>query len=310
MSVLALDRQAIEKRDFPLSRRGYDPAAVGEHLRVLAGEVEALQQRLEEALRTDEAPGAGSASLASAASDQVRLIVEAAESTAAEIERSARADAGRTREEAVARSREQVGGVTQAASAMLQRVDAMEGELGALLDSLRAGAQRLTADLSGLEGGLGDLYDAAGGAEPASPPRASAAAAEPSSPRSPPAAPPAAPEPRAAVSPGASAAGEPGPPGEPEPVPPPAPSRAAEGAERAPAPPAPPSSRAREPAGREPAPPAPATRAGDLDGARLVALNMALDGRSREETEEYLRAHFALADLGGLLDEVYATVEG
>ncbi len=45
---------------------------------------------------------------------------------------------------------------------MLQRVDAMESELGALVECLRTGANRLTADLSLLEGGMGELYDAAG----------------------------------------------------------------------------------------------------------------------------------------------------
>jgi DivIVA domain-containing protein len=36
-----LDRQAIEKRDFPIGRRGYDPAAVDAPLGRLAEEVEA-----------------------------------------------------------------------------------------------------------------------------------------------------------------------------------------------------------------------------------------------------------------------------
>jgi hypothetical protein len=36
----------------------------------------------------------------------------------------------------------------------------------------------------------------------------------------------------------------------------------------------------------------------------------ALDGRPREETGQYLREHFALADPERLLDEVWATVEG
>ncbi len=36
---------------------------------------------------------------------------------------------------------------------------------------------------------------------------------------------------------------------------------------------------------------------------------MALNGTSREETDRYLAENFDLADRGGLLDEVYATVE-
>ena len=47
----------------------------------------------------------------------------------------------------------------------------------------------------------------------------------------------------------------------------------------------------------------------DVEGARLVALNMALNGTSREETDRYLAENFDLADRGALLDEVYATVE-
>jgi hypothetical protein len=48
---------------------------------------------------------------------------------------------------------------------------------------------------------------------------------------------------------------------------------------------------------------------GDTEGARLVALNMALNGTSREETDRYLGENFDLADRAALLDEVYATVE-
>ncbi|MBA2350203.1 MAG: hypothetical protein H0V81_18160 [Solirubrobacterales bacterium] len=47
-----------------------------------------------------------------------------------------------------------------------------------------------------------------------------------------------------------------------------------------------------------------------MEGARLIALNMALNGQSRAETEKYLDENFDLADRAGLLDEVYATVEG
>src|SRR4051794_19077661 len=50
------------------------------------------------------------------------------------------------------------------------------------------------------------------------------------------------------------------------------------------------------------APAAPADEA----GARLIALNMALDGKPREETARYLAEHFTLADVEALLDDVYA----
>jgi hypothetical protein len=62
----------------------------------------------------------------------------------------------------------------------------------------------------------------------------------------------------------------------------------------------------------EPAPlaegPAPAAKAGSAapEGARLLALKMALDGRSRDETAAYLKDNFELDDPQKLLDEVYA----
>ena len=37
---------------------------------------------------------------------------------------------------------------------------------------------------------------------------------------------------------------------------------------------------------------------------------MALNGQSREETDQYLSDNFDLSDRAALLDEVYATVEG
>ena len=48
----------------------------------------------------------------------------------------------------------------------------------------------------------------------------------------------------------------------------------------------------------------------DAEGARLIALNMALNGTPREETAKYLSENFALRDRDELLDEVYASVEG
>ena len=48
----------------------------------------------------------------------------------------------------------------------------------------------------------------------------------------------------------------------------------------------------------------------DVEGARLVALNMALNGTPRDETARYLDENFSLSDAAGLLEEVYASVEG
>jgi DivIVA domain-containing protein len=50
-----------------------------------------------------------------------------------------------------------------------------------------------------------------------------------------------------------------------------------------------------------------ADKADDEEAARLVALDMALAGTPREETEKYLAEHYALADPDGLLDDVYTS---
>jgi DivIVA domain-containing protein len=49
-----------------------------------------------------------------------------------------------------------------------------------------------------------------------------------------------------------------------------------------------------------------ADRPDDVEAARLVALDMALGGTPREETEKYLAEHYSLADPGAVLDDVYA----
>jgi hypothetical protein len=54
----------------------------------------------------------------------------------------------------------------------------------------------------------------------------------------------------------------------------------------------------------------PGDGADDTEGARLIALNMALNGTPREETDRYLAENFQLSDRHGLLDEVYASIEG
>ena len=60
-----------------------------------------------------------------------------------------------------------------------------------------------------------------------------------------------------------------------------------------------------EPESEPPAASAPKRGAGIPEGARLVALNMALRGTARDETARYLRENYEVEDLGGLLDDVY-----
>ena len=229
-----MDREEIERRDFPVGRRGYEQEAVDAHLREVADEIE----RLRTGAATARKPAA---SLAAGTSEQVRLILEAAELGAAEM----REDAGRQAKAHVSR-------VEEAAESMLAKLEALQSELSALLDGLHAGGERLTQGLAALQAQVGDV-DPMPAVEPAPEPE-DFAAAEPE------------PEPEA----------EPEAAPEPEPAPAPAPAKAANGADEA--------------------------------GARIIALNMALGGSSREETAAYLAENFSLPDPDSLLDDVYAKV--
>lgn len=263
------DRQAIERRDFPIGRRGYDPAAVDSHLRALASEFDELQRAA--------VTGGTDMSVASSAGTHVQSILEAAEHAASEIERNAQdsarhileaanQEAARTREEALEKARAHVAAVAQVSTTLLERVGSMDAEVNALIASLRAGAGRLAADLSAVEGGMSELYGAASGR---------AVAPAPPSPAPTPAPAPEAPAPFEAALDTAMAA------------------PAAEAA-----------SQTQIPVSEGPA------GGVDLDGARLIALNMALNGESRTDTERYLAENFELPDRLKLIDEVYAAIEG
>jgi DivIVA domain-containing protein len=210
-----VDRDRIERSDFPTGRRGYDPAAVDEHLRRVADEFEA---------RVHPPP----LTLSSGASEQVRLILEAAERSASEL----RSKAGEEASDHVAR-------VQEAADGMLAKLDALEGELERLVTALRMGGERLVH-------GLAELQTEVAGGDVALPPPVEAEDVE--------------------VEDFAAPASAPAP---------------------------------------DPAP-APAPAAADEAGARLIALNMALSGSSREDTARYLADHFGLAEPDALLDDVYA----
>ena len=228
-----MDRDEIERQDFPAARRGYDAAAVHEHLRRVADEFEALAARPREA------------SLAEGTSAHVRAILEAAETSAREL----REDAGREASDHVER-------VGDAARELLTKLDRLQGELDRLLGGVRSSAEGLAGSLGELSRDVGTLRG--------------------------PAAAPAEPGPAESAAPAAARA-EPGPtesaaPAEPGPAESAAPAAAANGA-----------------------------RSDDEPGARLVALNMALEGTPREQTASYLAEHYELPDVEALLDEVYAS---
>ncbi len=289
-----IDRQAIERRDFPIARRGYEPAAVDAHLRALASEIEELQ-------RERAAGGSGAEpSLAATAGTQVQSILAAAEAAAAEIEQQARDgaaatreqaehDAANTRDEAVAQARAHVAAVSQATAVLLERVGSMDGDVAALVESLHAGAGRLANDLAALDANIGELYDAASG-RAVTHAVASETPRQPSVPAPPP--PPATPQPASgAAAPHVRAA---------QTSPPPlSPSESADPHVHV------------DPEAPGAAPSASTTAEnGDVDSARLVALNMALNGESREDAERYLAENYQLADRQKLIDEVFAAIEG
>lgn len=309
---MALDRQSIERRDFPIARRGYEIEAVDAHLGMLADEYETITRR-------GRALSGGG--LAASASEQVRMIVEAAEQSAADIERDAelearqlrqdaREEAERLRGDAGRQARDHVNRVAEVARGLLDRIEGMDRELGTLLDGLRAGTQRLSADLSMLQSSVEEVRDAAllmpepdaievdidmaidedAGLE--ADPEAlgdpdSAVGAEPSDPAS-------AAEPAAV----ARADSEPGEPGEAD---------AGDDVTGETAVSAAVAGDAALPA----APPGHDVRAaGEQDGARMVALNMALNGVDRDDTRHHIEENFDVSDVEALLDDVYARVVG
>jgi DivIVA domain-containing protein len=60
----------------------------------------------------------------------------------------------------------------------------------------------------------------------------------------------------------------------------------------------------------KPAPAAEAPKNGDSAAARIVALDMALSGTPREDTDQYLAENYDVPDRKALLDEVYAAAGG
>jgi DivIVA domain-containing protein len=310
MGAVELDRQGIERRDFPIVRRGYDPASVDAHLRALAAEVEELRR---------QAGSSGRESLAAIAGTQVQGILEAAQATAETIEReaaqdaqgareAANEDARRTREEAIARAREHVAAVSTATKGLFERVGSMDRETRTLIDSLHTGASRLAGDLAAVETNMEALYDAAAGrsGEAAGAAEDEQAGGHENVGVAPAAVPAPMAEPHSEPFVEALEESHEGMQGDPyaealaEPH-----IEAREGTRSQGSGPdeGPPFSQQEH---SEPPPSVP----GDLDGARLVALNMALNGDSREDTGRYLAENFDVPDSDRLLDEVYAAIEG
>jgi DivIVA domain-containing protein len=234
-----VDRDAIQRRDFPVGRRGYDTAAVDAHLRAVADELEGLRERA--------AAPSPSRELSAGTAEQVRKILEAAERSATEL-----------RDEAAQAAGDHVARVEIAAGTMLGKLDGLQRDLDALVAGLKRSGEALEQGLAALREDVGEA------AEHLEPPGGNGSV----SPLPPPA-----------------------PPGPPEP-------------EAVPEPPVIPATEAPASA------PASADAPADEAGARLIALNMALSGTSREETARYLAEHYALEDADALLDDVYKRAGG
>ena len=289
-----LDRQAIERRDFPIGRRGYDPAAVDAHLRALAGGGRGAAARRAATAAREPLAGLDGGSRCRASSRPPRPPPPRSSARRRGRARQ-RPRRGRPRRRAHARGGDRDRPARtwprsrRRPPTLLERVGSMDARGAAPWSRACAPAPAGSrATCAAVEANMGELYDAASGA------RHGRRSREP------------APAPRAARRRAARSAQAPA-------------IAAAAARRRSPAPRSTrrsaPSTRRRARRRRRAAPsqaaePPSAAGDGDLDGARLVALNMALNGESRAETDRYLAENFQLADRLKLIDEVYAAIEG
>ena len=315
-----LERGKIERTDFARARRGYEPADVDAHLRAVADAVEDLRAQL-------ESQAEPASTLSGAASERVRLILDAAEASAAEIRseaeeearqtiRQARQEARSTTEEAERRARqreeeseaassEQVQRMEARVQALLSRADSLDSELdgqldliraaaGSAIEGLRGEAEALQVEVEEVSGGTSGARAQEAGVDDGGPDTSDTVVIEPAV-----GAEPSGDEPLLEPEPGADEAviedeeliveeedeedvlvGD---------------------EDEAPAATTEPSAPEAPGSGRS-------TPTADVEGARLIALNMALSGSPRSETADYLRETFGLQD-DALLDDVYERVQ-
>lgn len=278
---MELDRTNIEKRDFPAARRGYDPEAVDRHLREIAAAVEAQKSAQPQ-----------QHSLAGTAAARVEAIVAAAEASAAEIEARARAEAEEARQRARTLSEEAQAKAHQDAADQVRRAEEVVDRLFARAQELQQQMNEMSAAIGAVKSAVDEMRSDVASLElrPASEDAAPSALEFDDAPL-------AEPEPAQELDLGMLEL-----PADPEPEP--------VTAEPAPEPTRAPAAPAPEPGAATPAEPASRSgggvRGNPSEGARLIALNMALSGAPREETARYLRENFDLDDQDELLDDVYA----
>ncbi len=321
---MELDRNFIERNDFAAARRGYDPDEVDRHLSEIAEAVNELKR----------AQRSNAGSLASSAAEQVRGIVEAAEQSASQITTGAESEARKIRDDASQAARQtrekadadavaRVRDAEEASQRMLERANGVEGEIDRLLSELRSAAGSLVENIRNSSSQLGEeletfriefasvrearLESGTGGGRAAAAPSVVDTTPE---------------EDAGPVD------------AEPEVV-----AEVEEVVEEVPAEEnggvvtdqtdetdavsveeVEEETEVEEPAAEEEpavADEAPEESTGSggrsirgAEGARLIALNMALNGTPRDETAQYLSQNFDLDDQDSLLDEVYARVGG
>ena len=304
---MELDRHFIERNDFSAVRRGYDPEEVDRHLGEIA---ESVQELKRQAKRSPS-------SLAAQAAEQVRGIVEAAERSASEITDGAETEARRIVEDANNRAREtrekadrdaldRVQQAEDATQSVLDRANGVKAEIDRMLDdarssadtlasNLRGGASSLQGELDAIRGELAGVREARLEDEPAGGARASGVSStiEPDSAVDEIDEGPVDAEPEIVdeVEETAIGAGSNGDSAVIDDEDDTAEELEVEAAEEEHAP---------QPAGGR--------SIRGAEGARLIALNMALNGTPRDETARYLEQNFDLENQDELLDEVYARV--
>jgi len=321
----------VIRDDFPTVRKGWDPRAVRAHLQMVA---DSQGDEAAQAVAASLPPAPIDQTLADVAAERVRGVIDAAEKVAADIEAEARIAAEGTlngarseSEGLLSNARTESDRLLSSARAESERLvnDARE-EAGARVDQARNAVEGLLAQAGQLHDRVGALGNELSGRTP---PVASNGAVsaevpgpvivpEPTPPRFPEPTPDPVPEPMPQPTP------EPTPdPAPPDPAPAPdlpdVPVPSPPGPEPVPGPPA--AGRRgvstddlieqlRAGSDREPAnggAAAPAASGSDLGAARLVAMNLALDGSSRESMAAQLEKEFGeVPDLDGLLDETLA----
>ena len=256
-----------------IERRDFPPARRGYD----PDEVDRHLRQIAEAVEQLRSTVPAAPSMSRVAAERVQAIVEAAEASAREIEERAQQDAERARAEAEQIVRDSRANADEQAGEHVQRAEEMADRLVRRAEELEKQVEEVLAGLQAAARGVVETLRGGSAAlhSELQDMRADLGSAH-----------------EAHVQVPAATTPPPAPAPEPEPAPEPAPDATLEHEA------APPVEEAGGDGGRV------------SEGARLIALNMALSGTPREETARYLSENFDLEDQDELLDEVYARAGG